>query len=333
MERYRGELSRTLFDHEYPPVSWVGDRYKRVDKSKYDLTADEIADAILNLRASREALVLPEKTYFGGRPYKPRKSGMYVPLDTSQHFRKFGPSIEIVKSGITIKEVKDRKLTPRKALKYALSDPETRENMKTRMYRGFGYWSPRARRHNIIWLDVPAEGQAYFSILKGEFETEFQSADAYQVVPSFGQIDGVRSQGIRVLPVTKRNGEYFVEWLEENATCTCKDSFFMGAKSKKKERGEYQNVYKYANPEQVVCRHNWAQRLLAEEDGQEPRNKKLLVKWPRATGFMDPWKKIKTQVYIKHGTRIRRPLKSEVGILCQYVLTSLKPEEAFDLTE
>jgi hypothetical protein len=336
MERYRSEISRMLFDHKYPPASWVYTRYTRHKHSdlsdKSGLMGEDIADAVLQLK-DEQALILPEKTYFGGKPYKSKKSGTIVPLDTSPRFRKLGPSIDIVKSGITIKEIKEKKPTPRKAFREALSDPETRGNMKNGLYRGFGYWSPRARRHNIIWFDVPAEGQAYFSILKDKFGTEFQSADAYQSVPSFGQIDGVRFQGIRVLPVTKGEGEYFVEWLEENVTCTCKDSFFMGAKSKKKEVGEFQNVYKYANPEQVVCRHNWAQRLLAEEDGQKPGNTPLLVKWPRATGFMDPWEKIKTQVYIKDGTGLRRPLKSEVGIFCQYVLGTLEPEEAFDMTE
>ena len=330
--KYGGEFSRTLFDHEYPPVSWVGKKYVPIDRSDYKMTGPEIADSILNLRDNKAALILPDRMYYGGKPYKPKKSGISVPLDTSPRFRKFGPTVDIVKTGTTIKGIKEAKLTPRKAFRQALNDPETRESMMAGMYRGFGYWSPRSKRHNVIWFDVPAEGSAYLSLKKAGFSSEYQFADAYQTVPSHAQIDGVRFQGMRVLPVTQRDGWFYVEWLEEAATCACKDSFFMGAGSKKKQDAMFENVYKYANPEQMVCRHNWAQRMLAEEEG-EGGEKPLLVKWPRATGFMNPWKKAKTQVYIKDGSSLRRPMKSEVGVFCQYILATLNPEEAFDLSD
>ena len=332
MKRYRGTASLNLFDHRYPPVSWAKEHYTFLDKSGCNLTGSDIADMILELKHNT-ALVLPDRNYYGGQPYKHRDTGTIIPLDTPARFRKFGPQIDLVKSGTTIGETKERKTTPRKAFRQ-LGEEGTRETLRSDMYRGLGFWSPRARRHNIIWFDVLAEGQAYLDFFQNEFKTRYQFADAYHYIPSFKQTGGTRITQLKVLPVTERNGEYFVEWLEEHAQCNCADVFFMGSKSKKKTGDRFEGFHKYANPEQEICRHNWAQRILAEREAEKnPERPRPLVKWPKATGFMEPWRKAKMQVYIREGSGLRRPLKAEVGIFCQYMLGTLTPDEAFDLSE
>ena len=335
MERYRGEFSRMLFDHSYPTISWAREHYKDVvDLSNREgLTGTDIGDAIANLKENRQMLVLPEGVYYGGAPYRHKKRGLTIPLYNSARFRKFGPEINMTKRDITISEIKEKELSPRKLFKETLNSPEVREKLKTGIYRGLGYWSPRSGRHNIIWFDVPAEGQAFLNMFRREFRTEYQFADALQHIPSYSQIKGVRAIDLSVLPVTEFDGEFYVEALETFAPKDCKDSFFMRSAGKKKIADEFEGLYKYRNPEQAICKHGWSQRLYAECQGDMPGGKPLLVKQPRATGFMSYWKKSKTQAFIKHGSSLRRPLKSEVGDFCQAGYGTLTPEEAFDLSE
>jgi hypothetical protein len=335
MKKYRSQLSLDRFDHGHPTVSRAKETYKDFkDMTIYEgLTRSEIAESVLNLKENN-GLIIPAGTYWGNEKFRHRKTGSEIEINSPARFRKFGPEIDIVSSGMTIKEIKDSRLTPRKAFLKALSDPSVRENLLNCSYRGIGFWSPRARRHNIIWFDVLAEGQAYLDFFKNEFETIFQFADAYQDVPSFKQIEGVRTTLLKVLPVTERNGEYFIEWLEEFAQCSCADAFFMGAKSRKKTKDESEGIFKYINPEQIVCRHNWAQRQLAEKEAESnPNMKPLLVRWPRATGLMEPWRKAKTHVFVSDEGGLRRPYKAELGPMMGNILGTMNPHYAFDLSE
>jgi len=332
--KYRSQFSLDLFDHMYPSVGRAKEKYTFIDKSEYKgLTRNDIADAVLNLKHN-EALIIPAGMYWGNETFRHKKSGTEIPIDSPARFRKFGPQIDIVKSDVTIREIKDKKLTPRNVFKQVLSDSETREKLKNGNYRGIGFWSPRSRRHNIIWFDVLAEGQKYLDTFNKEFGTGYQFADAYQYVPSFQQIEGVRTTPLKVLPVTERDGEFYVEWLEEYAQCSCADAFFMGARGKKKIDHKFEGIYKYMNPEQIICRHNWAQRILAEKEPEKnPDAKPLLVKLPKATGFLEPWRKTKMQVYIRYEKGLRRPYKAEITAGCGNFLGILEPDYAFDLSE
>jgi len=334
MSPYRSQLAMDLFDHSHPSVSRAKEKYDFKDRSEDEgLTRNNVADAILNLR-EHEALIIPAGMYWGNETFKHRQTGYEIQINNPHRFRKFGSEINMTKSDATIKEIKETKLTPRKAFRQTLRDSGVREKLKNGAYRGLGYWSPRADRHNIIPFDAPTEGKAYLNFLSNEFVTDYQFADAYQQVPSFDQIKGVRTSKIKVLPVTGRSSEYLVEWLEENAECNCAYSFFMETRSKKKIGSKFEGIYKYKNPEQVICRHNWTQRILAEKEAERnPNAKPLLVKWPEATGLMEPWRKTKMQVYVWDKSGLRRPYKAEIVAITGNILGILEPDYAFDLSE
>jgi len=308
----RTKLHYELFDHRHPTAKQIQERYKPRDLSEMaGLTRADIADAILHLTPGHY-LILPELGWENDVYSNPFRR-FSVPLDTPARFRKFAPEIDVVKSGITLKKIRERQLTPRSAFR-ALEQPEVREKLRKGNYRGVGWWSPRSRRHNILWFDVLAEGQEYARMFEDDFDTEYLFADAYQHVPSFSREDRVYITPLKVLPVTP--GQACIEWLETFAQCGCEDSFYMGAKTKKKADDAYEALYKYVNPEQIICRHNWAQRKLVEKASREGRTPlRLLLEWPNATGLLNYWLTLKTKTLIR-GRRLRRPLKTEINILC-----------------
>jgi len=330
VRKERTTLEHELFDHRYPLVSTIREKYKEaVDLTRYEnLSRENIADAVLTLKGN-QYLILPEINYFS--TYVDKKRGLVIKINTPQKFRKFGEQIDIVKSDITIREIKEQKLTLRKAFKN-LDNPENREKLKNGSYRGIGWWSPRSRRHNILWFDVPVEGQKYLDFFRNEFKTEYLYADAYQEIPSFSRLDRSYITQLNVLPVTEKNNEYCVESLETFAKCSCEDAFYMGIKSHL--RDETEAIYKYINPEQIICKHNWAQRILAEELSQKnEKAKKILTKIPKATGLINPWFVLKTRTIVLEEGGARRPLKTEIGILCGNIIGYLGASNTFDLEE
>ena len=336
--RERNQALKDLFDHKHPEVTALTDRYRgrTVDYSdERGMTGRDIADAILSCPPSK-LLILPDRDYWDrGLAYRHRQTGIEILYDTPARFRKFADSVDIVKSNARLRDIREQQLTPREAF-MELGTDENRERLLAGNVRGIGWWSPRARRHNIVWFDVPAEGQKYGEFLKKEFSVDYLFSDAYMEVPSFSNIDEGYITPLRVLPVTARGGECFIEWLETIAQCDCKDAFFMGASSKKYEarHDEFEALYRYTNPEQAVCRHNWAQRRLVYRASRERGEKPLQFDLPGARGLLGFWHVAKTRTLIRKGKKgHRRPLKTEIGIWCGHAIGYAGPEAMFDLSE
>jgi hypothetical protein len=333
MRSERAQMELDHFDHRHPSPKRIKESYTRfVDlRDKNGLIWDDISDAVSGLKPGY-GLWLPEGDCWDrAAVYRDRKTGVEVPLDTPQRFRKFGPQIDVVKSGTTLRRIREERITLRSAFREVLGDPAVREAMRERSFRGIGFWSPRSRRHNIVWFDVPVEGQRYAEMFGDEFQTGYLFADAYQSTPSFSRLDRSYITPLRVLPVTEMDGTYYIEGLETVAVCGCEDAFHTGSGGKKKVHDDFEAVFKYANPEQVICRHNWAQRGIAEKLSREQEGaKQILVQQPRATGLVNPWYNLKTRTLIGKG---RRPLKAEIGVYLGHVIGYMGPEESFDLSE
>lgn len=335
----RSQMLKELFDHKHPEITALRERYgdRVADYSEErGMSGSDIADAIFSCPPGR-MLILPDQNYWDkSKPFKYKETGEDIPYSTPGRFRKFADCVDITRSKTTLSEIRERRLTPRTAFR-ELGTEENKRKLLAGNIRGIGWWSPRARRHNVVWFDVPAEGQKYGEFLEKEFGIDYLFADAYMQVPSFSDVDEGYITPLRVLPVTVRNGWFFVEWLETVAQCDCKDAFFMGAGSKKlrqPERDRFEAYFRYANPEQAICRHNWAQRRLVYRASRQKGDLPLQVDLPGAKGLLGFWHTAKTRTLIRDGKKgHRRPLKTEIGIWCGHAIGYAGPEAMFDLSE
>jgi hypothetical protein len=340
--RHRSKLAREWFDPYYPSPRIINEKYKGriVDLTgKKGITRENVLYAIVTLK-SNQALIIPDLNYYDiGSTYEDRKRSLSVPINSASRFRKFGKQIDLVKSNTRIRDIKEQGLTMREAFKEIFSNKEIKKMLVNENYRGIGYWSPRSRRHNIIWFYVPAEGLIYARMFKDEFDTSYLYADAYQESPSYSRLDRTYISPLRVLPVTEEDNEYCVECWETVTWCGCEDAFYMGmSKSKKKREFKldelkpdmFEAVYKYINPEQAICKHNYAQRLIAEEESiKSSKAKNILAKMPKATGLIRHMYAMNSRVLISG----RRPLKAELTSIGGGLHGYCNIEELYDLSE
>ncbi len=331
--------NKEFFDPALPAVREIREKYGRrlIDLNQYEcLTHRDVADAILRAGRRGEALCIPPGSRYRiwDRGSIFRRKGKSIRLNTALRFKKYGPEIDLTKSGTGVKEIKERELTPRKAFREKLGDPGVRKALLEGSYRGVGWWDPKKRTHRITPFDVFAEGHKFNDFYGKDMVVEFQYADCRVTVPSLSREGRDYIIEVRVLPVTEENDDCLVEWLMTEATCGCEDRFFRGAKSKLREDDEAKCFFKYANPEHTHCRHFWGVlEKVTERSYRDPKTLPLLVEFPKVTGLLSPWHALKTRTLIGNEKAARRPLKAEIGILCGKVIGYEGPESMFDLSD
>jgi|GEM_PF-1583092 len=335
-----GKPFSEYFDPDLPTVSEIRDSYKPerfVDLNQCSgLTHENVADAILQTGRTGKVLYIPEEPVYAvwNRGDVFRKGGKSVPLNTPLRFKRYGHEVDVTKSGTSIKEIMEQRLTPRKAFRLKLTDSTVRKNLVEGSFRGIGWWDPKKRTHRITPFDVFAEGRKFMEFYGNEMEIEFQYADCRILVPSLSRPDRKYIVNVRVLPVIKEGDQYLVEWLMTEASCGCEDEFYKGARGKLMEDHTAKTVFKYANPEHTHCRHFWAaMEKAAEMSYKDQKAPPFLVRFPRATGLLSPWHALKTRTLIGDGKRARRPTKTEIGILCGKVIGYAGAESMFDMKE
>lgn len=324
-----------FFDPERPGITEIRNSYKGrfIDLNDYDGLKDEdVVYAVMEAGNKGRGLIIPEVYCFWDRDSEVGIKGNRVRLDSALRFKKYGPEINLTTSGTSIREIKERGITPRKLFREMLGDSVVRERLLNGSYRGIGYWDPRKRTHRIIPFDVPVEGQKFLDFHGKEMGISYQYADCYITVPSLSRGDREYIITIRVLPVTELDEEYLVEWFMTESPCGCEDSFFKTIRGK--EDDLLKTLFKYSNPEYSHCRHFWgALQAAYDRSKKDPKAKPFLVEFPRATGLVNPWYTLKTRTVIGNENRARRPLKTEIGIMCGKIIGYCGPEEMFDLEE
>jgi hypothetical protein len=340
-----GEISGLMavyFRSDKPGIKWIREKYgdKFVDLNGYaNLSNKDIATAALEACEYDKGLIIPGDYEFWNKSMifkRPFLLTGEVELNTPQRFKKFGSEINLFGSNMTKKRMKEGRLTPRKLFSEKFSDPAIKEKLLNGAYRGYGHWNFSENTHVLTPFDVPAEGQKYRDLLWELMEVVYQFLDCYIKVPSTSRPDRKYEIVIRVLPVTEKDDEYFVEWTKTVAEHVCEDRAFKSMKSKMKAHEEFEGIFKFANPEIFEDRHTYGARIIAEDMSYaDPELKKVLVKHPRATGIIKPWYVLKAGTIIGTKSAGRRPLKTEIGIACGWIMghPETNIEELYDLEE
>jgi len=324
-----------LFDVDRPTVSEIRERHPNpLDLNLYEgVTDEDVADAILT-RGRERGVIIPREYRFWDREAVVKQRGKRLPLNIPQRFRRYGPDVCISKYYTRQKDMKEDRITPRKAFG---SLGSYGHELLHGAYRGIGYWNPRSRTHKLIPFDVPVEGQAFRKLFEDEINIRYQHGDCYVEVPSLSRAGREYIFRLSVLPVTGRKSEFFVEWLMTRGECGCEDASFRGMRGKIRQDEEpdaYAGVFKYANPEFQWCRHSWGALEAAQENSFiDPKAKPFRVKFPEATGLKEPWYVFKTRTLIGDQKRARRPSKAETLIMCGKIIGCMGLGEAFDLSE
>ena len=329
------------FDPKAPSVADIMTKYagRFYDCSTYrGLTHENAADALMHASRRGYGLILPEGPgayQFWDRGKIVRVKGQDIQLNSALRFMKFGPSLDITKRGTTSKRMRDEKLTPRKLFKEVLGSDINRERLLNGSYRGIGWWDPKAKKHRLLPLDVPAEGEKFRDFHSKWIRYAYQHADAYVTVPSVSRDGREYIVTLRVLPISADGGIQYNEWAMTESPCGCKDRFFRGAAGQAKIDEEAMNIYKYAVPEEPFCRHGWGALMATQERGEKYKNAEpFQVKFPIVKGLMGPWYVLSTATIIKPvGKRARRPLKTEVRIQLGRAIGHAGPDYMFDLIE
>ena len=328
------------FDPEKPTVREIKEKHgSRIrDYSTHKgMSGRDVADAIASLPHDY-ALILPlpenkDNYYDAGAVFC--KGKKQIPLDTPSRFKKFGPEINIIGYKTAMKDIRENKLTIKKAFRQAFASSETKERLLSYLHRGFGWWDVATKTHRIIPFDVPPEGQMYFDLYKKKMSIDYQLADSFASIPSFSKEEKYKTK-IWVLPVTD---EYLIEWTKMTWDCNCEDSMFKEARSKIKIGDEYDIIFKYSNSETPMCRHIWA-NILKSEEHSKTDNKPFRIEYLKPKGDMRKhWGTIKTRLILAKADpggkirHMRRPLKAETSPLCGYVMGYCGIGELYDLDE
>lgn len=336
------DLMAIYFKPNAPSITWIRRKYgdKFIDLNVYEKVSNkDIATAAMEAGEYNKGLIIPSDYPFWNKSMifkRPFLLTGEIELNTPQRFKKFGSEINLFSSSMTKKRMKEERLTPRKLFGEKFSDPAIKEKLLNGAHRGYGYWNFSKNTHVIIPFDVLAEGQKYRDLLWEFMEVKYQFSDCYIKVPSTSRPDRKYEIIIRVLPVTEADNEYFVEWTKTEAEHVCEDRAFKSMKSKTKAHEEFESIFKFANPEIFEDRHTYGARIIAEDMSYaDPELKKVLVKHPRATGIIKPWYVLKAGTIIGTKSAGRRPLKTEIGIACGWIMghPETNIEELYDLEE
>ncbi len=276
-------------------------------------------------------------TYFWDKGGKFKVKGNELDARYRLRFMRFGDHIDLTKSNTTLRQIRDGGYTPRKLFKDVLGDGENRVKLLEGSYRGIGWWDPKSRKHKLLPFDVPVEGEEFMRMFGGEMRFKHQRADAKVTVPSVSRkYEGHEGYMviIRVLPVTAENGAFHHEWLMTEVVDGCEDRFYRAISGKAYQEGEMKDVYRYAKPEDALCRHGWGSLLKAEERSVKA-GKPFLLSYPRVKDAQrNVYRTLNLSTIVKgiNGGE-RRPTKTEAGIQMGRHLGFVGPEEFFDLIE
>lgn len=330
------------FSPDHPPVADIRRRYidRHFDLTKYDgITHENVADAIMNASNKGYGVVIPEGrgTYqFWDRDKVVSVQGEKIQLNSALRFMKFGHSMDLTKRRTSARVLREEKLTPKKLFKQVLGSEENRKKLLKGSYRGIGWYDPKSKTHRLLPFDVPAEGEKFRDFHRKQMQFSYQQADAYVTVPSLGK-EGVDDYVItlKVLPITRENDAHYHEWPMTNSPCGCKDRFFRGAAGQLRADSKIQNLYKYAIPEEPLCRHGYGALQEAQKRGKRLKNApSFLTEFPTVKGLMGPWYVLSTATIIEPiQGRSRRPLKTEIRIQLGRLIGYMGPEYMFDLKE
>ncbi|MBM3303950.1 MAG: hypothetical protein FJY76_02545 [Candidatus Aenigmarchaeota archaeon] len=323
---------REYFDTNLPTVGEIRERYRNpVDLRAYDRLSDrDVADAIM--KADRRGLIIPDehgRYQIWDRSAVAISRGRTLPLDTALRFKRFGPEVDLTRYGTTQTEIRERRLTPRKAMREVLGNSGAREKLLNGACRGVGYWDPRTKTHSIISFDVFPEAFFFERFYGDRMDFDYLFADGYVHVPSVSGEPDYRIT-LRVFPSTD---DFLIEWLMTQANCECKDQFHRGARGKEKYDG-FESIFKYSKPERVWCKHTLSALHRAEKlSHKRSDTPPFRVSYPEPTGIINPFYTLKTKTIVVCGNRARRPLKVEDGVLLGKVTGLEGPERMFDLSE
>ncbi|MBN1897089.1 MAG: hypothetical protein JW789_05230 [Candidatus Aenigmarchaeota archaeon] len=339
--------SDLYFRTECYGVSDIRSRYSgSIDLyDKKGIINDDVCDAILEASHKDASVIIPEhvESRYSGAPSRPyfwnrseiRKiDGQKVPMDTALRFMKFGPQIDLTLKSTTLRDIKDYNLTPRNAFR-ELDVEKKREALKKGSYRGIGWWDPKRKKHKLLPFEVPVEGEAFNERFSDEMIFEKLRSDAMVKVPSISRYMKKDYVVImRVLPVT--DGKYIHEWLMTDVFDGCEGRFYNESGGKKFDGAGFVDLYKYASPEDVYCRHCWGALLAAEEKSHRDADvPPFRLSYPRVTeDLRDAWKTLNMKTIVKSpGGRERRPQKTEARIQLGRIIGFLGANGSFDLTE
>lgn len=225
---------REYFDPDLPTVSEIKGRYGRIlDLREYeDLNDGCVVDAILN--EDKRGLIIPDMSLTDGeyrlwdRSATVKSGGRLLPLRSALQFKRYGPEVDLTAYKTTQSEIRDAKLTPRKAFRGILGDNDVREALLYGAFRGVGWWDPTTHMHRITSFDVFPEAELFEQVYGDGIDFNFILADGHVDVPSFGGEDGYVVT-LKVFPVTN---DCHVEWLMTQANCGCRDQFQRSAKGR-----------------------------------------------------------------------------------------------------
>lgn len=338
------------FDSNAPTVSTIRERYgpRFKDMSVYKgLTHNDICEALFDVghgKYGRSGFIVPEvMDVVDGKPVYTfwdmsdtvRINKEDIPLD-ARRFMKFAPEIDLFKRSITLREMKEKRMTPRKLFREVLGSKETREKLLKGAYRGIGWWDPKTKVHKLLPFIVLPEGHRYASDYKSRIDFSYQYSDAYVIAPSISEdyIDKYIVDS-KVLPVTKEGDAYLYEWAMTTVPAPTKGGFIGSAGGRKKIDDKYRSFYKYANAEQRITTQGMGVlELLQERSKKDPEIDTFLIDYPIATGIMSPWHTLSVKTIVK-GIKggEKRPLKTQINKYLGTVIGYAGPESMVDLSE
>lgn len=354
---------------DYPGVRRIskanqGRRYVDGGEAEYP---GQLCEAVVYASRNNRPLILPHMPYWAAdwgnsdpgasnywNPREPHRiySG-WVQMKSPLQFMKHGLHVNLFSSRTTAHDLREGKITPRKAFENRFGDSRVKERILERAacgtsYRGWGWWNPFNRTHVFVPFIVPAEGHLLSKLLdeerrraeRGDEDPEKSMRVTYEAGDFIAEVPSISMDHYYLIPVTPMpvGDDFYTEWVQLDPRCNCEWSDYRHLRSRRLRAGTdgWELMQKFRNPEVGYCFHGWA-ALEASENYSGRARIGLKARFPRPTRISNELETLSTRTLVVSGSgktrRKRRPTKTEINIILGWLHAYKPPEWLYDIHE